>query len=77
MVYTFIKIFVQILVQLYTEKSLLYWNNIKEPVYAIGEQQRCRSDCQFGGAPIAQLGEHQTLDCKAAGSILTRGLVCP
>ena len=31
-----------------------------------------------GGAPIAQLGEHGTLDPKVAGSILTRGTVlCP
>ena len=30
------------------------------------------------GAPIAQLGEHRTLDCKVAGSILTWGAVlCP
>ena len=30
------------------------------------------------GAPIAQLGERQTLDRKVAGSILTRGAVlCP
>ena len=27
------------------------------------------------GAPIAQLGEHQTLDCKVARSILTLGAV--
>ena len=33
-------------------------------------------DCTCGcekGAPIAQLGERQTLDSKIAGSILTRG----
>ena len=30
------------------------------------------------GAPIAQLGEHQTLDGKVAGLILTQGAVlCP
>ena len=28
-----------------------------------------------GGAPIAQLGEHWTLDRKVAGSILNRGVV--
>ena len=33
---------------------------------------------QLRGAPIAQLGEHQTLDHKVAGSILTGGAVlCP
>ena len=32
----------------------------------------------LGGAPIAQLGERQTLDCKVAGLILTRAAVmCP
>ena len=35
------------------------------------------SDC-MRGAPIAQLGECQTLDRKVAGSILTRvGVLCP
>ena len=30
------------------------------------------SSFKFEEAPIAQLGEHQTLDSKVAGSILTR-----
>ena len=30
------------------------------------------------GAPMAQMGERQTLDCEVVGSILTRGMMlCP